>query len=41
LKNVIGDWLKLFRGVGTQAASIAKRLPTKTPKQQKELIDES
>ncbi len=38
-KNVIGDWLKLFRGVGTQAASIAKRLPTKTPKQQKELID--
>ncbi len=38
LKNTIDDWLKLFRGVGTQAASIAKRLPTKSPKQQQEMI---
>lgn len=37
-KNVINDWLKLFRGVGTQAASIAKRLPTKSPRQQQEMI---
>ena len=38
IKSTIDDWLKLFRGVGTQAASIAKRLPTKSPKQQQEMI---
>lgn len=38
LKNTIDDWLKLFRGAGTQAASIARRLPTKSPKQQQEMI---
>ena len=38
IKSTIDDWLKLFRGVGTQAASIAKRLPTKNAKQQQEMI---
>jgi hypothetical protein len=37
-KNTIKEWVRLFRGVGTEAASLAKRLPTKSAKQQQELI---
>lgn len=37
-KSTIRDWLKLFRSAGTEAASLASRLGTKTPKQQKELL---
>ncbi len=37
-KNTVREWVRLFRGVGTEAASLAKRLPTKSVKQQKELV---
>ena len=37
-RSTIKDWTRLFRSVGSEAASLAKRLPSKTPKQQQELI---
>ncbi len=37
-KNTIKEWVRLFRGVGTEAASLAKRLPTKSFKERQELV---
>lgn len=37
-RSTLKDWTRLFRSVGSEAASLAKRLPSKTPKQQQELI---
>lgn len=37
-KSTVRDWLKLFRSAETEAASLASRLGSKSPKQQKELL---